>query len=314
MILNDFIKTNNSFPVEIDELSRYKTKDGSLSLYSSNYKEAFHSNNGAIKESINKYLKPAQLDRLYNTKKISILDVCIGMGYNTGCFLEILLKRGIQIDWHGLEIDQRPLKIALQEMNFIERWSPKVLSFFDSIKRTGEWNDGINKGIAHWGEARKKINEINNSVKFDVILLDPFSPSKCPELWSEEFLSLLSKKLSHEGRLITYSRAASVRGSLKRAGLEIYSLKPVDDNTNQWSSGTVAMKNPIKEKHISNNQQFKDLSQREMEHLETRAAIPYRDPSGVKTSREILFTRTKEQLNSSLKSTSDWRKRWDTAK
>ena len=51
-----------------------------------------------------------------------------------------------------------------------------------------------------------------------------------------------------------------------------------------------------------------------MEHLETRAAIPYRDPSGIKTSKEILLTRTKEQLNSSLKSTSAWRKRWDTAK
>ena len=314
MILKDFIKANNSFSVDIDELLIHKTKDGSLSLYSSNYKEAFHSNNGALKESIDKYLKAAQLDQLSDTKKITILDVCIGMGYNTGCFLEVLLKKGIKIDWHGLEIDQRPLNIALKNINFIELWSPKVLSFFDSLKKTGEWNDGINKGIAHWGDARKKINEINNSLKFDVILLDPFSPSKCPELWSEEFLSLLSKKLSHEGRLITYSRAASVRGSLRRAGLEIFSLKPVNDNLNQWSSGTVAMRNPMKEKQISNNQQFKVLSLREMEHLETRAAIPYRDPTGVKTSREILFTRTKEQLNSPLKSTSAWRKRWDPAK
>ncbi len=209
MILKDFIKEINSFSVDIDELSIHKTKDGSLSLYSSNYKEAFHNNNGALKESIDKYLKPAQLDQLSDTKRITILDVCIGMGYNTGCFLEVLLKRGIEIDWHGLEIDQRPLNIALKDINFIERWSPKVLSFFNSLQKRGEWNDGISKGIAHWGDARKEINEINNSLKFDVILLDPFSPSRCPELWSEEFLSLLSKKLSNEGRLITYSREGS---------------------------------------------------------------------------------------------------------
>ena len=66
----------------------------------------------------------------------------------------VLLKKGIKIDWHGLEIDQRPLNIALKDINFLERWSPKVLKFFNSLRKTGEWTEGISKVIAHWGDAR----------------------------------------------------------------------------------------------------------------------------------------------------------------
>ena len=80
-----------------------------------------------------------------------------------------------------------------------------------------------------FGDARQKIFEIQDSLRFDLILLDPFSPQKCPELWSEEFISLLTERLSTEGRLITYSTAASIRASFKRAGLNIYSIVPSID-------------------------------------------------------------------------------------
>ena len=60
---------------------------------------------------------------------------------------------------------------------------------------------------------------------FDLILMDAFSPSHCPELWSEEFLGGLAQKLAPGGRLLTYSRAASIRGSLQRAGLDVQTLR-----------------------------------------------------------------------------------------
>ena len=297
----------------MDDLKRQTTKDGSLSLYSLTYEEGFHDMDGALRESINKYLLPAQLDQFHNTEKIVILDVCIGLGYNSGCILEELLQRNHTIEWHGLEIDQRPLNIALKEKEFQGLWSPKVLNFFTCLKKSERWKEGLNEGTVHWGDARQKLSKINDSLRFDLILLDPFSPQKCPELWSEQFISSLSAKLSFNGRLITYSSAASVRSSLKKAGLNIYSIPPLINEQNKWSSGTVATKKKLDPKYISTNCQLKALSTRELEHLATRSSIPYRDPTSRGNSKEIISAREIEQSKSQLINTSSWRKRWNTA-
>ena len=297
----------------MDDLKKHTTKDGSFSLYSLRYKEGFHDKEGAFGESTAKYLLPAQLEQFPNTRKIVVLDVCMGLGYNTGCILEKLLQRNIKIEWHGLEIDQRPLNLALNEKTFQRIWSPKVLHFFNCLNKSGKWSEGFNEGTIHWGDARQKIYEIQDSLSFDLILLDPFSPQKCPELWSEEFISLLTKRLSFEGRLITYSTAASIRASFIRAGLKIYSIVPSIDDQNKWSAGTVAMKKGIERPFISNNCQLKDLSTREVEHLATRSSIPYRDPTGKGNSKEIISTRELEQSKSQLINTSSWRKRLNTA-
>jgi len=297
----------------LDHLKKQITKDGSLSLYSLNYEEGFHDMDGALKESISKYLLPAQLDQFPNTKEIVVLDVCMGLGYNTGCILEALLKRNYKIEWHGLEIDKRPLEIALNEKNFQKIWSPKVLDFFNCLKKSGEWVKGLNKGTIHWGDARQKITKIQDSLMFDLILLDPFSPQKCPELWSEQFISLLSSKLSLDGRLITYSSAASIRSSFKKAGLKIYSISPSIKKQHKWSAGTVAIKKTLEKQLVLKGCQLKELSTRELEHLTTRSSIPYRDPTGRASSKEIILTREIEQSKSKLTHTSSWRKRWDTA-
>lgn len=298
----------------MDDYKKHTTKDGSLSLYSLSYEEGFHDKDGALRESINKYLLPAQLEQFSNAEKIVVLDVCMGLGYNTGCILEELLQSNIKIEWHGLEIDEKPLNIGLKEKIFQEIWSPKVLHFFNSLNKSGKWTEGFNEGTIHWGDARHKIFEIQDSLRFDLILLDPFSPQKCPELWSEEFIYLLTERLSKKGRLITYSTAASIRASFKRAGLNIYSIVPSIDDQRKWSSGTVAMKKQFEQQMIVKNYQIKELSIKEVEHLATRSSIPYRDPTGKGNSKEIISTREIEQSKSQLINTSAWRKRWNTAR
>lgn len=298
----------------MDGYKKHTTKDGSLSLYSLSYEEGFHDKDGALRESINKYLLPAQLEQFSNAEKIVVLDVCMGLGYNTGCILEELLQSNIKIEWHGLEIDEKPLNIGLKEKLFQEIWSPKVLHFFNSLNKSGKWTEGFNEGTIHWGDARHKIFEIQDSLRFDLILLDPFSPQKCPELWSEEFIYLLTERLSKKGRLITYSTAASIRASFKRAGLNIYSIVPSIDDQRKWSSGTVAMKKQFEQHMIVKNYQIKELSIKEVEHLATRSSIPYRDPTGKGNSKEIISTREIEQSKSQLINTSAWRKRWNTAR
>ncbi len=299
--------------MDLGDLKKHTTKDGSVSLYSLSYDEGFHDIDGALKESIKKYLLPAQLELFSQTEKIVILDVCMGLGYNSGCILEKLLQNNHKIEWHGLEIDQRPLNFGLSQKTFQKIWSQKVLNFFYCLNKSGKWNDALSEGRIHWGDAREKIYEINKSLSFDVILLDPFSPQKCPELWSKQFITLLAEKLSFNGRLITYSSAASVRSSLMNAGLRIYSITPAAEDQHKWSIGTVAMKKKLDQNFVSKNSQLNNLSKRELEHLVTRSSIPYRDPTSKGNSKEIILTREKEQSKSQLIKTSSWRKQWNTA-
>ena len=49
----------------------------------------------------------------------------------------------------------------------------------------------------------------------------------------------------------------------------------------------------------------------EEEHLLTRAAIPYRDPNNKDDSAKILKRREKEQQESTLANTQNWKKRWE---
>ena len=73
------------------------------------------------------------------------------------------------------------------------------------------------------------------------------------------------------------------------------------------------MRKELEEHFITENCQLKELSTREIEHLATRSSIPYRDPTGSGSSKEIISTRKIEQSKSQLINTSSWRKRWNTA-
>ena len=67
-------------------------------------------------------------------------------------------------------------------------------------------------------DARETIHEIN---EVDIVFLDPFSPKVCPELWEEEFIKNISRKMKPGAVLTTYSCARIVRDNLKKAGLTV---------------------------------------------------------------------------------------------
>ena len=188
------------------------------------------------------------------------------------------------------------------------------ISILNKIKSSSCFKSNIGEGKILWGDARKTIDFIPGDIKFDLIYLDAFSPQQCPELWSEEFLEKLVNKLAQGGRLITYCRAAAVRASLKRSGLIIKTILPLNKNNKDWSHGSLG----IKAVEIQNQEikqiLWSQLSEMEEDHLMSVAAIPYRDPTGDSTTQEILKRREIEQHQSNLKSTSFWKQQWSQTK
>ena len=282
----------------MSELKEILTKDGSITLRSHIFQENFHSLEGALKETEIKFINPSDLRR-FNDKSLNVLDICFGLGYNSASLFNNLIRQNSFINWYALEIDKKPLKYSLGNKSFQKLWHPKVLKIFKELSKNSKYKDQSFVCDILWGDAREKIKNIPANIKFDLIYLDGFSPQKCPQVWSVEFLAKVTQKLKPQGYLITYSCSAAIRRTLKDFGLNIFNIKPNLISKNLWSNGTIAVK-IIDKKAIQNNLYFKNLSSMEEEHLLTKASIPYRDPTLSSNPKDIIQKRVQEQLLLSL--------------
>jgi len=209
----------------LSELIEVLTKDGSYSLRSVFFQENFHSFLGALEETKSKFTATSNLQR-FKGKSLNVLDICFGLGYNSASLLNELIKQKSYLNLYALEIDKKPLEYSLRNESFFKLWDPKVKKIFESLYQKDYFEDQFFKCRILWGDAREKIKIIPDVDKFDLIYLDGFSPQKCPQLWTIDFLSKITEKLNPQGYLITYSSSAAVRKTLRNLGLEIFTIKP----------------------------------------------------------------------------------------
>ncbi len=275
------------------------TADGSFSFFSSEFNESFHSLHGARQEAELKFVEPTDLAVKAKQPVLKLLDICYGLGYNTAAALEVIWTANptCQVQLIGLELDATVPKAAIDH-GYLNLWSEPVrqaispLAVHHHIQTTGLQAQLL------IGDARQTIQQLHQNQFFaDAVFLDPFSPARCPQLWTVEFLNRVVRCLEPTGRLATYSCAAAARAALLEAGLKIGSTRPVG----RRSPGTVASFIPT---------DLPQLSQQEQEHLVTRAAIPYRDPKLCDPTELILHRRRIEQQACTLESTSQWKQRW----
>ena len=286
------------------------TADGTFTFFSDDFGELFHSYYGARQESYHKFAVPTQLEYQAQKPIIRILDICYGLGYNTATAIQKIwsINLNCYIEIIALEINQAVPQAAVNHQLF-NNWnyeSHNILDILIKIAETGHIETKNIKANLLLGDARITIQEvITSGFKADAIFLDPFSPPQCPQLWTIEFIQLVSKCLSPTGILATYSCAASVRTALITSGLKIASTPPV---VGKKAPGTIAVFTGISPQSASIS--LPSLSISEQEHLQTRAAIPYRDRKLSDSAEIILERRKQEQHNSLLEPTSNWRKRW----
>jgi len=296
----------------LSELIEVLTKDGSYSLRSVFFQENFHSLLGALEETKLKFTATSNLQR-FKGKSLNVLDICFGLGYNSASLLEVLIKHKSYLNLYALEIDKKPLEYSFRNESFLKLWAPKGKTIFETMYLKDFFEDQFFKCNILWGDAREKIKIIPSSIKFDLIYIDGFSPQKCPQVWTIEFLSKVAENLNSQGYLITYSSSAAVRKTLRNLGLEIFTIKPSFKNRTFWSQGTVAISKFDKYK-LKPNFNFEKLSLMEEEHLLTKASIPYRDQDLNSSKDDIIRRRLDEQLFSNLLSTNKWREKWGMTK
>ena len=128
---------------------------------------------------------------------------------------------------------------------------------------------------------------------FDAIFHDPFSPQKMPELWTADLFAEYHRLLQpRAGKLLTYGASAAARGSLIEAGFSIFKTPGLGAK----GGGTLALTCPAPTD--PDGPALLPLTDWELEYLESRAGLPYRD-AGLSLGRaEILANREVEQAHS----------------
>lgn len=278
------------------------TQDGSFTFFSEEFGEAFHSSQGAKAEAFQKFAAATDLAQKATQSSLKLLDVCYGLGYNTAAALEVIwqVNPHCHVEVYGLELDASVPKGAIA---LLQNWSNNIQTVLTDLAQTHQAQRENLTAQLLIGDARQTIQTlIQQGFQADAIFFDPFSPRRCPQLWTVEFFQCVAKCLAPTGKLSTYSRSASVRSAMLQAGLHIGTI-PLGDLhlPHEWAQGTIA---------AWQQEGLRSLSQMEQEHLQTRAAIAYRDPTLTDSAEIILARHQQEQRASTVESTSSWRRRW----
>jgi tRNA U34 5-methylaminomethyl-2-thiouridine-forming methyltransferase MnmC len=279
------------------------TADGSFTFFSNEFAESFHSTQGAKEEALLKFAVPCQLAQKAQQPVLRLLDVCYGLGYNTAAALEVIWANNpeCRVELVALELDPTVPRTAIAH-HLLNTWSQPIPLLLELLATSLYVQTSQLQAQLFLGDARETIQQLRQShVQADAIFLDPFSPPRCPQLWTVEFFQQLASCCAINGRLATYSCAASVRSALLAAGFKIGAISQVGER----QPGTVASFTAT---------DLPTLSVRSQEHLRTRAAVPYRDPHLYDPAAVILERRRLEQQESSLEPTSRWQKRWSNLK
>ncbi len=267
----------------------------------------------------------------------------MGTGTNLAVLLESCRALGLTLEWWGLELTPEPLALALSQPSFRDAWQSATLQTLERLLVQGTWSDTRGHGRLLLGDARQTLHTLMDPQRgqVDLIWHDAFSPQRCPQLWTLEFLDSLASLLTAEGRWISYSSAAAVREGWRQIGLNLAALCPPLSSARSgsrpgmaegadlsgtapgrpsgsasrgrdWSGGTVASPGPV-----AGTPRSRPLSVMERDHLASAAGEPYRDPSGTAAAASIHAARRQAQAaalaSGSRGSSSAWRQRWAVA-
>lgn len=209
-----------------------KTDDGSYTLSSEKRAdgvETLHSTFGARTEAFKKFAMPSKLREKANSKEvIRVLDICSGIGYNVSALLDYLNDSDVVIEIDMVESSLETLATTLfipdicKSHGYVKKTIELYLiekGYLQFTKVLSDIPSNIKLNI-HVCDARVFLKE-HKHVEYDAVFLDPFSPSKCPELYTVDFFNKLKEFLTSTSLILTYTAASAVRSAMINAGLYV---------------------------------------------------------------------------------------------
>jgi tRNA U34 5-methylaminomethyl-2-thiouridine-forming methyltransferase MnmC len=197
------------------------TEDGSHTLFVQGMDEPYHSQHGAIRESMHVFIRQG----LLTVKKSSlrILEVGFGTGLNALLTLTESIPLNMDIHYHAVEKYplNRPEYSPLNYEQLIER-APE--GAFERMHDCPWGKDvQISEGFILCKE-EADFRSMNVPPPIHLVYFDAFSPEKQPELWTDQVMDSISRVCDPGAVLVTYSAKGVVRRTLASCGFEVFKV------------------------------------------------------------------------------------------
>lgn len=204
-----------------------RTRDGSLTLYSARYAQAYGSRHGALTEALEVFLKPSGVAARLAAGRARVLEVGFGTGLNFFVTARAALRTpGARLHYVALERDLlTAAELAalgygalLGEEGLVEaflawRSGPASEAQPFSFARSGA---EVTLEL-RLGDAAERVRGL--ACAHHAVYQDAFSPEVNPELWTPAFLACLAAALVPGGTLTSYCVQGEVRRRLAALGL-----------------------------------------------------------------------------------------------
>lgn len=205
------------------EIKIITSGDGSHTLFLPHLNETYHSQHGALAESIHVFIEKGLSFIAERKKAVHILEIGLGTGLNALLTSNAAKKKEINVNYTSLEPFPLPEEVYLQ-LNYAELISGSLKEDLLQIHKS-EW-EKINAfhNNFRFCKHQKTLQNFQTQIKFDLIYFDAFAPNKQPEVWSIDNLNKCYQLLLQGGVLVTYCAQGQFRRNLKAAGFVIESL------------------------------------------------------------------------------------------
>lgn len=199
------------------------TQDGSHTCVSDAFGVTYHSKFGALTESEHVFIQ-AGLRHQARLGAISVLEAGFGTGLNAFMTWLEADKRGLSVQYLGLEIAPLPVETAMSLNYPGELQVPHRAADFIRL-HTLPWDVPVTLSEHFTFEKRRcRIQDFVSGPAYDVVYFDAFAPQIQPELWTPDVMSHMFAALRPQGILVTYCAQGAFRRSLRAAGFKVERL------------------------------------------------------------------------------------------
>ena len=200
--------------------------EGLKTLYRQDINETYHSQHGAIQESMHVFIEAGMRFwiKTKQQKKLSILEIGFGTGLNAILSFIEAEKQGIQVHYTGLETMALPYDL-ISKLDYQAHWDKDHETKYAAM-HVGEWESNLTIGTNFILQKRLiAIENFETNEQFDLVYFDAFAPDKQSELWDLAIFQKIFQLVNIGGILVTYSAKGDVRRNLLAAGFEVEKLE-----------------------------------------------------------------------------------------
>ncbi len=209
----------------MDNIEIIITADGSHSLLNRQLNETYHSQHGAMQESLHVFIHHGLeffVEKIDPVNPVRIFEVGFGTGLNALLTCNWIRKKEHAVEYSSIE--SYPLhEDVWRNLNYAK--SPDDVKTFGEL-HSCKWNEVVE---IHERFKLLKLSAALQNVHlekgaYDVVYFDAFAPNKQPEMWGLPILEKVFHAMSIGGVFVTYCARGQLKRDLRSLGLEVETL------------------------------------------------------------------------------------------